>query len=455
MVKNDFTKGSVANNIVKLAFPMTLAQLINILYNVVDRIYIGHMPEHAKLSMTGLGLTLPIISIVIAFANLVGMGGAPLCSIARGRGDHDEAEKIMGNSFVLLLGFGVIITALVLVFKRPLLYAFGASDDTFPFADAYLTIYISGSLFVMSGLGMNGFINAQGFGKMGMTTVLIGALCNIILDPIFIFVLHMGVRGAAWATIISQCASAVWILLFLTGKTTILKLRMKYLRVKFARSKEILLLGFSGFTMSLTNSIVQIVCNATLQSYGGDGYVAVMTVINTVREVVFMPMQGLTQASQPIMSYNYGAKAYARVRKAISFTAIAAVSYTTVAWLVILAFPEFFIRFFNQDPGLLKDTVPAMHVYFFGIFLMALQHSGQITFVALGRSGKAIFFSLFRKVIIVTPLTLLLPRIATLGTTGVFLAEPISNLIGGGACFLTMMFTVWRELKREEKALSP
>jgi putative MATE family efflux protein len=451
MDKTDFTKGSVVQNILGLAVPITLAQLINVLYNVVDRIYIGRMPENATLSMTGLGLSLPLISIIIAFANLVGMGGAPLCAIARGKGDDDEAEKIMGNSFILLIIFGVLLTFLILVLKRPLLFAFGASDATFPFADEYLTIYVSGSIFVMCGLGLNNFINSQGFGKIGMMTVLIGALCNIALDPLFIFVFNLGVQGAAWATIISQCASAVWILLFLTGKKSILKLRFRNMSLKIKRVKEILMLGMAGFTMSLTNSTVQIVCNATLKLYGGDVYVGVMTIINSLREVVFMPMQGLSQAAQPVMGYNYGAKEYGRVRRAIRILAMLVILYTTLAWLILLIFPAFFIRMFNQDVTIFETTVPAMQIYFFGIFLMALQHTGQSVFVALGKSKQAIFFSLFRKVIIVTPLTLLLPKIANLGTTGVFLAEPISNLLGGGACFLTMMFTIWPELKHMEK----
>ena len=449
---NDFTQGSIRRNILNLAAPMTLAQLINVLYSVVDRIYIGRMPENATLAMTGLGLSLPIISMVIAFAGLISMGGAPLFSIARGRGDDQEAEELMGNSFTLLLLFGVSLTILGLLFKRPLLYAFGASDATFPYADEYLTIYLCGSLFVMAGLGMNSFINAQGFGKIGMITVLIGALCNIALDSLFIFVFHMGVRGAAWATVISQAVSAVWILLFLTGKKTILKLRIRYFRLRAARVKQIVTLGLSGFTMSLTNSTVQIVCNTTLQTYGGDVYVGVMTIIHSLREVIFMPLTGLTQAAQPIMGYNYGAKAYARVREAIRFTTVVCVAYTALAWLLLFLFPAFFINVFNSDPAVLTAGVPALQIFFFGFFLMSLQHAGQSVFVALGKSRQAIFFSVLRKVIIVTPLTLLLPQLWNLGTTGVFLAEPISNLLGGGACFLTMMLTVWPELKRGEAA---
>ncbi len=445
--KNDFSKGNVVKNILNLAFPMTLAQLINVLYNIVDRIYIGRMPDNAMLSMTGLGLTLPIITIVIAFANLFGMGGAPLCSIARGRGDDEEAEMIMGNSFVLLLISGVVLTMLGLVFKKPMLYLFGASDATFPFANDYITIYLLGSVFVMIGLGMNSYINSQGFGKIGMSTVLLGAIANIILDPIFIFGFGMGVKGAAIATILSQFLSAVWILKFLVGKKTILKLRFCNFRLKKSRVQKITLLGLSGFAMAITNSSVQIMCNSTLQFYGGDMYVGVMTVINSIREVIVMPVTGMTNGAQPVIGYNYGAGSYGRVRSAIKFMSIVCITYTFIAWGILNLFPHFFIQIFNHDAELISLGLPALRIYFFGFFMMSLQFSGQSTFVALGKSKHAIFFSILRKVIIVIPLTLYLPKIFNLGVNGVFLAEPISNFIGGIACFVTMLLVVWPELK--------
>ena len=452
MAENDFSKGSVVKNILGLAVPMTLAQLINVLYNIVDRIYIGRIPEHATLSLTGIGLSLPMITMVIAFANLFGMGGAPLCSIERGRGNLEEAEKIMGNSFTMLVVFGVFLTMLGLLFKKPLLYAFGASDSTYPFADAYITIYLLGSIFVMVGLGMNSFINSQGFGKVGMCTVLLGAVANIILDPIFIFGLGMRVRGAALATIISQFFSAVWIVRFLTGKRTILRLRLSCLRPQWKRIRAIVGLGMSGFTMAITNCTVQIVCNATLQTFGGDLYVGVMTVINSLREVASMPVQGVTNSAQPVMGFNYGAKEYGRVKKAIVFTSLFSIAYTTLAWAFLHGFPEFFIRIFNQDQALIEAGVPALRLYFFGFFMMSLQFAGQAVFVALGMSRQAIFFSIFRKVVIVVPLTLLLPSVSGMGTNGVFLAEPISNFIGGAACFGTMLLLVWTELTRRERA---
>ncbi len=450
--ENDFSRGSVVKNILGLAVPMTLAQLINVLYNVVDRIYIGRIPEHATLSLTGIGLSLPMITMVIAFANLFGMGGAPLCSIERGRGNLEEAEKIMGNSFTMLVIFGALLTALGLLFKKPLLYAFGASDSTYPFADAYITIYLLGSIFVMVGLGMNSFINSQGFGKVGMCTVLLGAVANIILDPIFIFGLGMGIRGAALATIISQFLSAVWIVRFLTGKRTILRLRPSCLRLQWRRIRAIIGLGMSGFTMAITNCTVQIVCNAALQVFGGDLYVGVMTVINSLREVASMPVQGVTNSAQPVMGFNYGAEEYGRVKKAIVFTSLFSIVYTTLAWAVLHGFPEFFIRIFNQDQALIEAGIPALRLYFFGFFMMSLQFAGQAVFVALGMSKQAVFFSIFRKVVIVVPLTLLLPTMFGMGTDGVFLAEPISNFIGGAACFGTMLLLVWTRLTRQERA---
>lgn len=445
--ENDFSQESVRGNILRLAGPMTLAQLINLLYNIIDRMYIGHLPEDATLALTGLGLTFPILMLVTAFSNLFGMGGAPLFSIARGKHDDKHASDIMGTTFTMLLISGIALTVIGLLIKKPLLYAFGASDQTFPFADAYLSIYLLGSTFVMFSLGMNNFINAQGFARKGMFTVLIGAVLNIILDPLFIFVLHMSVRGAALATVISQFCSALWVLRFLTGREAIIRLTKSSLKVHLPLLKEITALGTSGFVMSFTNSAVQVICNATLQNYGGDIYVGVMTVINSIREVVSMPVQGITSASQPVLGYNYGAREYRRVKEGIRFMSASCIIYTTAIWIILLLFPRPFIHIFNSSRQLLTLGVPSMMIYFFGFFMMSLQFSGQSTFVALGRSKNAVFFSLFRKVIIVIPLTLLLPRIAGLGVNGVFLAEPISNFIGGTACFVTMLRTVFPLLR--------
>ena len=449
--ENDFSKGSIVRNIINLAVPMTLAQLINVLYNVVDRIYIGRIPGAGSLPLTGVGLCLPIISMVTAFANLFGMGGAPLCSIERGRGNVDEAEKIMGNSFAMMILFGVGHNRSGNRFRRPLTLLIRRQRWPYPYADQYVTIYLLGSLFVMAGLGMNSFINSQGFGRIGMMTVLLGAVANIILDPIFIFVFGMGVRGAALATIISQALSAAWILKFLTGKKTILKLKTSAMKLEKKRVLSIMGLGLSGFTMSITNSLVQIVCNATLRDFGGDLYVGAMTVINSIREVVQLPVQGLTNSAQPVMGFNYGAGKYGRVQEAIRFTSIVAIVYTCAMWAGLYFAPGFFIGIFSSEPDLLRIGVPAMHIYYFGFFMMSLQMAGQSVFVALGRAKNAVFFSIFRKVIIVFPLTVILPHLWGLGTDGVFLAEPVSNFIGGLACYVTMLLTVWRELGRKER----
>lgn len=451
--EQDFTKGRISHTILRLALPMTLAQLINVLYNIVDRMYIGRLPHVASHALAGVGITFPIITIVIAFANLAGMGGAPLFSIARGRKDHAYARTIMGNSFTLLLLFGITLPILILLFRHDLLYLFGASDTIYPYADAYISIYLSGSVFVMISLGMNSFINAQGFAKTGMLTVALGALVNIVLDPILIFTLNMGVQGAAVATVLSQLVSAVWVLLFLT-KSSPLTLKLSHMRLKLSLVRRILTLGLSGFVMSVTNGLVQIVCNATLQMVGGDLYISVMTIINSLREVITLPVSGITNGSQPVMGYNYGAREYGRVRSCIRFMSIVCVLYMLVMWIVIVLTPSFFIRIFSADSSLLAIGIPAIQVYFFGYFMMAFQFSGQSTFVALNCSGYAIFFSLFRKVIIVVPLTLLLPQVYGLGVYGVFLAEPISNFIGGGICYLTMLLRVGRRLKTKEAASS-
>ena len=342
----DFSQGSIAKNIMSLAVPMTAAQLINVLYSVVDRMYLGRLPGH--LALTGLGLTIPIVSIIMGFANLCGTGGAPLCSIYRGKGEEEEAERIMGNAFTLLLIFGVAVTGVFLLFRHPLLYLFGASDATYPYAEAYMTIYLLGTVFVMIGLGMNPFITSQGFGRTGMMTVGLGAVVNIVLDPVFIFALDMGVRGAALATVIAQGCSAVWVLKFLTGRKAILRLRLRNLALGAGRVKSIVALGLSGFFMNLTNSLVQVVCNATLQAYGGDLYVGVMTIINSLREVFFMPVQGLTNGAQPVTGYNYGAGRYSRVRSSIRFSVAVTVGYAAVFWAAAMLFPGLLIRVFNS-----------------------------------------------------------------------------------------------------------
>lgn len=442
--ENDFAKGSMSKHILHLAGPMIIAQLINILYNVIDRIYIGRIPEVATLAMGGLGLCLPLISIIIAFANLFGMGGSPLCSIARGKGDHDTAEEIMGNSFTLLIIFSIMIMIVGYAFKEPLLWLFGASENTIVYANDYMSIYLLGTLFVLIGLGMNSFINSQGFAKIGMMTVLLGAITNIILDPIFIFVFSMGVKGAAIATVFSQLISAGWTLQFLTGKKTILKLKKEKMILKLHHVKKIFSLGMAGFMMGITNSIVTIVCNSTLQVYGGDLYIAIMTIINSIREVISLPGQGLANASQPVLGFNYGAKKYGRVIQGIKFITITSLVSSLLLWGSVTVFPELYIRIFSHNREMIEVGQKAIRLYFFGFFMMSFQMSGQAIAVGLGKSKQAVFFSIFRKVIIVAPLTVILP--IYIGIDGVFIAEAISNFIGGTACYVTMLLTIGKEL---------
>ncbi len=387
--------------------------------------------------------------MITAFTYLFGNGGSPLCAMELGRGNHEEAEKLMGNTFSMLLISSIILMAVSYLFYKPILYAFGASDVTFPYAGDYITIYLIGTPFVMISLGLNPFINCQGFGNMGMLMVLIGAVLNIILDPIFIFGLHMGVRGAALATIISQICSGIWVLRFLTGKKVTLRLNRLAMVIEWARVKEIMALGISGFMMQFTNGLVQIFCNSTLHMYGGDIYVGVMTVLNSVRDIATMMVHGLTNGASPVMSFNYGEKDFGKVKQAIKFVTVVCFSYALFVWGIIKIMPEFFIKLFNNDPTLLEKGVPALHIYFFGFCFMALQFTGQAVFVALGKAKRATFFSIFRKVIIVVPLTVLLPRVGGLGVDGVFWAEPISNLIGGCACFFTMLATILPELKEK------
>lgn len=449
--EHDFSKGSVLGNIMRLSLPLVLAQFINVLYNIVDRMYIGRIPGASSDALTGVGVAFPILTGITAFSFLIGTGGAPLCSIARGKGEDDRAEQIMGNAFLMTLVTGTLLLLVCFLVKEPLLYAVGASQATFGYADDYLTIYLLGTIFVMISLGMNGFINSQGFAGTGMLTVLIGAVLNILLDPVFIFVFHMGVKGAATATVLSQFASALWIVLFLTGKKTLLRLKLTSMKPDLSCIREIVTLGLSGFIMAATNCAVQIVCNITLKSFGGDIYVGIMTIMNSVREVLSVPANGMSQGAQPVLGFNYGAGAYDRVKSCIKIMSVICVGYTTVAWIITLLIPELFIRMFHGGEEMLQLGVPAMRIYFFGFCFMSLQFAGQSVFTGLGKAKQAIFFSLLRKAVIVIPLTFLLPHVAGLGPHGVFLAEPISNLIGGTASFVTMLVTVMPVLSEKCK----
>ena len=445
---NDFSKGSILKHILRLAIPMTIAQLIPILYNIVDRMFIGRIGGvETTDALTGVGVCLPIVTIIMAFSNLIGAGAAPLISIERGRNNGEESESILGNACSLLIIVGISISVLGLCFKTPILKLLGASDATLPYADSYITIYLIGAIFPVIALGLNSIINAQGFGKTGMLTIAIGAMLNIILDPILIFVFNMGVAGAAIATVISQIASAIWTVGFLLSKKATYTIKLRHMiRLNSRRIKKILSLGLAGFTMLATNAAVQMVCNMTLKQYGSDLYIGIMTIITSVRDILVLPVQGFSQGAQPVLGYNYGAEKNGRVKKAIKYMSVILISYTVLAWMTVAVFPQFFIRIFTENADLLAGGVPALHIYFFGFFFMALQFCAQTVFTALDKPKQAVFFSMFRKIIIVVPMTVLLPIFWTPHVNGVFWAEPISNLIGGAAAFTTMILTVYKKL---------
>lgn len=444
---NDFSKGPVWKCILSQAVPLMIAQLVQLLYNVVDRIYIGHMEGTSGLALTGVGLTFPIITLIMAFTALFGMGGTPLFAMARGAGNEERAGKILGNSFALLLLSSVVLTVLGYVFCRPILFAFGASEDSYVYAKEYLNIYLLGTVFSMTSTGLNNYINAQGFPKIGMLSIILGAAANIVLDPVFIFVFDMGVTGAALATILSQALSAIWVLRFLFGKSVPIPLRFVNIRIRWEITKDILRLGTANFIMQGTNCLVQVTCNSTLQLYGGDLYVGIMTVVNSVREIFMLPVSGIINGAQPVISFNYGAKDYRRVKSGIRFNTLIGALYNTAAWGLVLLFPEFLFRIFAENAAMISAGVEMLKLYFFGFVFMAFQLAGQSTFQAVGDAKHAIFFSLLRKAIIVVPLTLLLPRIG-FGVCGVFLAEPISNVLGGLASYLTMRMTVYKQINQ-------
>ena len=449
--QNDFSKGNIPRTITRLAIPMILAMLVNALYSVVDRIYIGHLSGVGQTALTGIGLCYPITMAIAAFSYLVGNGGGPLTSILRGAKDDEGAEKVLGNSITLLVLFGILVPLICFLIQKPVLYLFGASDATYPYAREYITIYLSGSLPVMLTLGLNPFLNAQGFTRTGMMTVLIGAVCNIVLDPLFIFVFGMGVRGAAVATVISQTVSAVWVIAFLLGKKNLIRVRKQFLRLQRDVSMRIMGLGVSTFIINLTEAAISAVFNASLSRFGGDIYVTVMTVATSVSQLVFMPLSGFAQGAQPVTGYNYGAREYTRVKQCFWFLVKASVTYAVLAWLVLMIFPRQLIGIFNNDPTLMETAIPMFRVFFCMNFIMSLQMSAQNTFVAMGEAKKATFFALYRKVLLLIPLILILPRIG-FGITGVFAAEPVADTISALTCFTTFLLTAYRKLGRMEQA---
>ena len=444
----DFGKGSVARLIVRQALPLMLSSFVQLLYNIVDRIYIGHIPDEGTDALTGLGLTFPIVSAILAFTMLFGQGGAPVFSIAMGGGNRKKAYKVLGNSFCLLIIGSLALTVILYIFMRPVLYSLGADDATFPYASSYLKIYLIGTAATMIANGLNYYISAQGFPVTAMITTLTGALLNIVLDPIFIFALHMNIEGAAIATVISQTASMIWVLIFLTGSKPEYRIERKYMKLEFPVVAQICSVGFTGFVMQITNSATQAVCNKTLSIYSDNTYIGVMTIVSSVRDIMSVAVHAITNGASPVMSFNYGAGNYNRVRSGIRFSFLIAFAYTAVAWLLIILFPRFFITLFAKDSSLIEAAVPALHIYFLAYVFMAFQFSGQSTFMSLEKNGRAVFFSLFRKVILVIPLTIILPHFVSPAVNGVFMAEPVSNVVGGLASFLTMYFTVYRRLNK-------
>ena len=453
MKRIDFENGTITGNILGAGLPMLVAQLLNLLYNVVDRIYIARIPGEGTAALGAVGLCFPLIVIITAFANLFGSGGAPLFSIYRGKKKEPEAVCIMNTSFTMLSASALILMVTGLCFARPLLILFGASSEALTYALPYLMVYLIGTLPSMLSVGMNPFINAQGYSVIGMTSVAIGAVSNLLLDPLFIFVLGFGIRGAAIATVISQVLSAVFVLYFLTRKSE-LKVRLLHkseVPKCLGYAKNITSLGTAGFIMQITNSLVTICCNNVLSVTGGDIYISVMTIVSSVRQLVETPIYAMNEGTSPILSYNYGAVRPARVRKAILVLGMMILAYTAVMWSLIILVPGTLIRVFTSDTSLVQDTIPALNQYFAAFIFMDLQYIGQTVFKSLNKKKQAIFFSLLRKVFIVVPLTYLMPYALHMGTRGVFLAEPVSNVIGGSLCFITMLCTVLPELKRMEK----
>lgn len=451
--KGDFSKGKVSGNILRLGLPMMLAELVHVLYNIVDRMYIGHMPRGGTIALTGLGICFPLITLIGAFANLCSTGGATLATIARGEGKDEKAERYMGTAFTVLLLIGAFLSVTLYLTAPLTLRLLGGDGETLPAAIGYFRIYVLGTVPVLVSLGMNPFINAQGFPHIGMMTVIIGAAMNIVLDPLLIYTAGMGVEGAALATVISQTASALWVLAFLRSRRA--PLRLKRLVVDRQQLKDIVKLGLTGFTFRVTNSLTQAVVNIMLKAWGGalsTLYVGAMSLINSIREIVSLPNNGLVAGGQSVMSYNYGAKEYRRVSESIRFNFLCGLSINILMWAIIMFLPRPLISVFTSDGELIEKTVECARIYFGAFPFMALQLTGQTTFVALNRPAHALVFSMLRKVVLVTPLTLLLPGLG-LGVHGVFWAEMISQLTGASACFITMYVLIWKKMK-ENKSLT-
>ena len=448
--KGDFSRGKVSGNILRLGLPMMLAELVHVLYNIVDRMYIGRMPGDGTIALTGLGVCFPLITLIGAFANLCSTGGATLATIARGEDRDDKAERIMGTAFTMLLIIGAFLSVVLYAAAPGILQLLGGDDETLPSALAYFRIYVLGTVPVLISLGMNPFINAQGFPRTGMMTVIIGAALNIVLDYLMIYPFHMGIAGAALATVVSQTVSAAWVLAFLRSRRA--PLRLRRLLIDRAQLRRIVKLGLTGFTFRITNSLTQALVNIMLKAWGGAAstlYIGAMSLINSIREIISLPNSGVVAGGQSVMSYNYGAKQYRRVAECIRFIFLCGLFLNIAMWALIMFAPRLMIGLFTTDGELIGKTVECARIYFGAFPFMALQQTGQTTFVALNRPKQALIFSMLRKVVLVAPLTLLLPG-AGLGVNGVFWAELISQVTGASLCFITMYLLIWREMKAAE-----
>lgn len=430
----------VGKLLLKLAVPSVISQLVNMLYNIVDRIYIGHIPKTGSLALTGLGVCMPIIMIISAFAALIGFGGAPRASIFMGKGENDSAEKTLGNCFTTQIIISIILTIVLLFGNRFFLMAFGASDNTIDFATSYMNIYALGTIFVQLTLGMNSFVTAQGFSKTGMLTVVIGAVCNIILDPIFIFVLGLGVKGAAIATIISQGVSCIWVISFLTGRKTFLKIKKKYLMPSADVILPCMALGVSTFVMQASESVISVCFNSSLLKYGGDVAVGAMTILTSVMQFAMLPLQGIGQGAQPVTSYNYGAKNTDRVKKTFKILITVSLSYSVVFWSLIQMFPSVFAGIFSSDKSLVTFTADALKIYCGMLFMFGIQIACQMTFVAIGNAICSVIVAVVRKFVLLLPLIYIVPNFVSNKTNGVYMAEPIADFIA--VSFTVIIFSV-------------
>lgn len=449
--KNDLGNDSIGKLIINLTIPAIMAQLINALYNIVDRIYIGRIPEVGGIALTGVGVTFPIVMLISAFGVLLGMGGAPKAAIRMGEKNNDGAEEILGNCFSGMIVMAAVLTLFFLIFQKQLLMMFGASDKTIGYALKYLNIYVCGTIFVQATLVLNSFITAQGFARTGMLTVMIGAILNIALDPILIFYFKMGVEGAAYATVISQAVSAIWVTKFLTGNETKIKIKRKYFKMKKKILLPIIGLGLSPFVMQSTNSVVNVVLNSSLQRFGGDLAVGAMTICGSIIQVLQMPVFGLAQGVQPIVSFNYGARNIDRVKKAFKILIIMGVGYCGTAWLIEILFPAMFVKLFTEDEELIKFTVWALNIYGAGLFMMGVQVPCQQTFVALGEAKVSLILSLLKKIILLVPFALIFPFFFENKVFAVFLAEPVAGIMAASITATVFSFRFPKLLKRRER----